>query len=131
MKKCPYCKTLNKDEENTCVNCMHDISMVSPMPYSFGDKISSYIYLVFFGLVMILGGIVALFSQMSVRESYNETLSLLDPSDDKYVKISLAITKVNFEIEVMAITSVVGLIVTIVGVILVLRKYFKDKKNNK
>ena len=31
MKKCPYCKTLNNDEQETCVNCLHDITEVSPM----------------------------------------------------------------------------------------------------
>ena len=128
MKKCPYCSTLNNDENQTCVNCLHDISLVNSMPVSFSDKVSSYIYMVIFGVIMCLGGIIAMFSQISVRESYLESIQKLDPSDSKYQSFYQAIAKVDFEIEVMIITAILGVVLTIIGLYFVIRKYLKDRK---
>ena len=70
MKKCPYCKTLNDDEQETCVNCLHDITEVSPMAAPLSKKFSAQITIMIFGLIMLVGGIAAFFSQRDVYYNY-------------------------------------------------------------
>ena len=53
MKKCPYCKTLNNDEQELCVNCLHDIKEVSPMAAPLSKKFSAQLTLMIFGLGII------------------------------------------------------------------------------
>lgn len=128
MKKCPYCKTLNHDEVETCVNCLHDISNVSPMPAPISKKFSSQITVMIFGIIMALGGLVAFFSQRDVYYNYLELAKIPDLSSEQIAKFEQLANQASFEMTAMIFISVVGVVTFITGLVLLAIKYRKELK---
>lgn len=126
MKKCPYCKTLNNDDVVMCVNCCHDISSLKPMPDPVNKKFSTQLYIMAFGLLIALGGLIAFFSQ---RDVYYNYLKLASEAtlEEEIKKFNSLASQASFEMTGMMIVSFIGVGMIIVGLILLIKKYRKGK----
>ena len=127
MKKCPYCKTLNNDEQETCVNCLHDITEVSPMATPLSKKFSAQITIMIFGLIMLVGGIAAFFSQRDVYYNYLDLMKIPDLTSQQVAKFQELANQASFEMTAMLIVSIVGVATFIAGIVFLAIKYFKQQ----
>lgn len=127
MKKCPYCKTLNDDEQETCVNCLHDITEVSVMAPPLSKKFSVQITIMIFGLIMLVGGIAAFFSQRDVYYNYLDLMKIPDLTSQQVAKFQELANQASFEMTAMLIVSIVGVVTFIAGAVFLAIKYFKQQ----
>ena len=128
MKKCPYCKTLASDNDNTCPNCLHDISQVNPMPEPINSKFSNQLYLIIFGILISIGGIVAALSQKGNMEHYYELSNqegLAKAEISKFVSLA---KQSGFEMIMMYALGVIGLVMVTIRIIFLIKKKIKKKE---
>ena len=129
MKKCPYCKTLTDDDAVTCPHCLHDISTLRPMPEPISKRFNSFLYGIIFGVIFIIGGLVAALSQFGNMKHYLELSKnpeLTKEEVNEFVRLS---KMAGMEMSFMYVLCGIGAILVIVSLVLMIRKYIKDKKS--
>ena len=128
MKKCPYCKTLVQDEVEICPHCCHNLADVRPMPDPVNRKFSTEIYLMLFGAIIALGGVVAGFNQYDKMKRFNELSHLSEETETIAHYRSLA-SQAGMEMTMMIVLSAVGVAMLIGGFVqLIGRKVRTERK---
>ena len=128
MKKCPYCKTLVTDEVDTCPNCLHDISQINPMPEPVNSKFSTQAYLMIFGVIIFIGGIVSALSQKSNMEHYYELSNQTGLTKEEVSKFVSLAKQSGFEMIMMYSLGAIGIIMLVLGLILFIKKKVHHKE---
>lgn len=131
MKKCPYCKTLVRDEVDICPHCCHNLADVRPMPDPVNRKFSTQIYLMLFGVILALGGAVAGLNQYDKMKRFHELAHQAEDAEKIAHYRNLA-SQAGMEMTMMYLLTAVGGMMLIVGLILLVVKKAKSrqKKSN-
>lgn len=125
MKKCPYCKTLTNDDSVTCPNCLHDISQVNPMPKTFANNENFNITMIVFGLIIVIGGIVAGILKLNDFNNFTNLLKDISLSKEQIANYKELAFNSCVEMIMMFIFSFIGFILTIYGTISIVKKHKK------
>ena len=129
MKKCPYCKTLTTDDAVTCPHCLHDISTLRPMPEPISKRFNSFLYGIVFGVIFIIGGLVAALNQWSNMKHFLELSKNPDLAEEEVAEFIRLSKLAGMEMTFMYVLCGIGAIMIVVTIILMIRKAIKEKKN--
>lgn len=129
MKKCPYCKTLSDDKEKICPHCLHDISLLKPMPnVNFGNSTGSF-YGVIFGLIFLFGGLIAGVNQLDLSKHYLELSKNIELSEEEIKELIRLAKDASTNAIFMFLVSVIGIFILVLSIIWMIKRRNSNKKS--